>query len=247
VNDLRNKLDRLFNNSLTEFVLIFTFVILVITFSFKAQRDEAIKQAGLTEQELVELANIGKNISELEKKLGLEVSDQLGLSARISAIKKSIPKNFDINEDWEHLKLIKSQLGGDIDKVLSLATKIDTLQKQNKMLAKRAGLDYQPCEVTSEGKLIYLAQVTLFEDTFYFEPLSTNSLHSDNENIKLHFNYINSSEFEALARSYYEWSDKTENQCRFFVKVIDATSQKVNYKRSLSMVERYFYKYEVKI
>ena len=98
MNDLRNKLDRLFNNSLTEFVLIFTFVILVITFSFKAQRDEAIKQAGLTEQELVELGNIGKNISELEKKLGLEVSDQLGLSARISAIKKSIPKNFDINE-----------------------------------------------------------------------------------------------------------------------------------------------------
>ena len=54
---------------------------------------------------------------------------------------------------------------------------------------------------------------------------------------------VSQSTFNEMTQPLYDWSD--QNQCRFFVRVYDATApfEKALYKEELNTVERHFYKF----
>ena len=239
----RDELDKLFSSSLTEFTLIIAFMFVLVSVSFKVQRDEAIEMASISIIDLSERIRFKEKLTKLEKKFGIEHGAEVLLADRISAIYDALPENMSKDEDWDSLIRIKEIIGSGEEvsnELMNMSNKINHLTKINKHLISRSGLDKQPCEISEKGKVQYLASVKLHDEFTIFSKLSDHKLNFIQPDV-IQMQY---EDFEALSKIYYEWSDREENDCRFYVKVYDYSTTKDSYKSSLSIVERYFYKYE---
>ncbi|MEY8199080.1 MAG: hypothetical protein RPS47_07560 [Colwellia sp.] len=239
----QDDLDKLFSSSLTEFMLIIAFMFVLISVGLKIQSDAAIKLANSTENKINEIVDTEEEVKRLEEIFGVTRQDDLPLSKRLEIIRSSLPDNISIDDDWDTLFKIKEYLeeNGEVDDLLKeMEGKIENLSRVNKHLVARTGLDKQPCEVNSTGKLKYLAEVELHDSFTIFRKLSDHHLNLDSLS-ELKLSYV---DFESLSKVYFNWSNDSDNECRFFVKVFDYSTTKANYKSAISIVERYFYKYE---
>ncbi len=247
MNSLHLDKDKLFSNSITEFVLIIAFVFVIVAVGFKDRLDVVLDGADISEEDILELVDIRSEINQLEESLGMVSLKNLSLSEKIERIRSSMPRDFKVDGDWQNLYMIKDFLNENKDyaeNLNSLVKNIKDLENRNKLLSertKKAGLGKQPCEVSADGT-VYLASLTLFDDEIRFKKLS---LHPLNEYLPLE-SEMSYSDFSKLAKVYYSWSNTKPQDCRFFVKVIDNSTTKEKYKSALVLIEKYFYKYETR-
>ncbi len=239
----RDELDKLFSSSLTEFILIIAFMFVLISVSFKVQRDAAMKLVNTTDQQVYDLVELSDQLKRLERKLGIEGAEEVSLADRLEHIRVSLPDGMSIEDDWDTLYKIKGYLdvNGDVaSQLIEIQDKITKLNSLNKHLLSRSGLDKQPCEIASSGKLVYLASVDLHDKFAVFYKISNHALNS-----KIPPKHrVSYKEFEDLSEYYFNWSNEKVNDCRFFVKIQDFSTTKDHYKSAMMIVERYFYKYE---
>mgnify|MGYP006978414266 CR=1 FL=1 len=217
----------------------------LISVSLKVQRDAAMKLADTTNQQIYDLVELSDQLKRLERKLGVVNTEEISLADRLENIRISLPDGMSIEDDWDTLYKLKDyiDINGDVvSQLIEMQGEITKLNSLNKHLLSRSGLDKQPCEVASSGRLVYLASVELHDKFAVFYKISDHALNSKLPNIFR----VTYKEFEDLSKSYFNWSNKKSNDCRFFVKIQDFSTTKVHYKSAMMIVERYFYKYETR-
>jgi hypothetical protein len=115
---------------------------------------------------------------------------------------------------------------------------LGTCRTQAAIIQEKCGLDKPSCLFSNKGKTAYLANITLKNSSFHIKSINekeTSRLFGSSSN------KLNSKKFKKMARIAFNDSKKQPLECRYFVKVIDRTTNKDSYKAQLSTVQEFFY------
>lgn len=188
--------------------------------------------------------------------------DNLDVPGLIQALAK-------LNKELEECLYEKNELSAklesqklQLDKFASVEKELNDARKQlkkvlmdNKNLTGQVenlsnGLEFPPCWATEKGKAQYTYRVTVHDDSIHVSSIYPSSrkesylslMETDFSDEKILL-----ADFRSLFNIFYITSVNSVPECRFFVRVNDATSSssKNEWKEGLKTVESIFYKYLV--
>ena len=238
----------IFQVSLTEIMLLFVFVLLIISVIFHKRLDD-YKSENMALVAL--LGNNVKHFNEMTKLKGElkdeDANDVIMYSNEVfEELNNIIKKKLDLKEEWSEFELYREYLqehkntASLIEKFNETSNSLEQCKASVKNLQTRCGKGFPSCELHSNGRQKYLFDLTLYEDSIYIKYLIKKNEIQDTY-LDRNVPYAN---IQGLFEKYDNWSRKQEVECRFFVKVRDATKTKDSYKTALKIVERSFYKKE---
>ncbi|MFA0465402.1 hypothetical protein AB4524_00690 [Vibrio breoganii] len=250
-----------FQSSLSEFVLLISFCFLLVTAISINKYNELFEAAKDPAALSEELSNLRQKVRNLEEKISFQ--EDYSEVVYLEKLESLVENKIDIEDDWQKIEqatnLIKnSNLSsnnilelrdlledGNISDILDMANKnsdlkneLEKVTAQTEFLRKRSGLDHPTCLVSSKGSIRYLMTVVLENNAFgiYNKTKEASNFFPEHNKLK-------PSDFVRSADLALEDSKNQSLECRYYVKVVDKTTDKGLYKLRLSQVENSFYKY----
>jgi hypothetical protein len=241
--------NNLFNLSVTEFLLIVAFMMMILVAYFGNEYNRVKDQVAQSFESAINSS--AEKVDALSSKLGLPplpLSDKEALAKlsliekRIEEISSFVNESINIKEDWDKLVFIKKTLdssGASIEELRDVAKTNRDLQYcetgYNKLI-KECGVGKPICIGPK-----WLADITLLESGVLVKPRYQVS------GVKEPFEdrEYTQQELARVADQYLRYSDSQKIKCRYQIRVYDSTESKLTYKTYLKTIERAFYKLEV--
>lgn len=149
---------------------------------------------------------------------------------------------------FEKLREVMSELEFDRDSIASRLQNCSAQVLNCSRRLERAGMGFPPCWADTQGKPVYMYEVTLREDVIEVEPTWPSNRDAEaraiNGALTLAGKTVTRREFSRLAQPILDWSKSQEPECRHFVTIRDTPDMsKDAFKSGLLTVEHFFYKY----
>lgn len=187
------------------------------------------------------VARLRKVTAELEAtrhelEADLDAAAQHGLGAELEKRARQIAA------DHERIEELETELARANRQVEGKEGQLAQLQRTLTALGR--GRVYPACQTTPDGRVRYIYDISLTDGGLAVHAQPTEMVESDLPELpELAGRTVSPAEFLRLTAPLYRWS--LAHDCRFFVRVYDATGpeEKARFKALLATVEAHFYKY----